>query len=158
MQFQIKKASEENVPQIIELLREFAEYENLLDAFEVTEEKLRDALFGENKIADALIAFDSENPIAYAIFYPCFATFRGQRGMYLEDIYIKKEFRAHKLGEALLKQIAQIAKERGCARIDFQVLNWNTPAIEFYKKHGAEIDESERHFKFAGDAFEKLAL
>lgn len=157
IQFEIRLAKPENVSQIIDLLREFAEYENLTAACKVTQEKLTDALFSESKIADALVAFADNAPVAYAIFYPCFSSFRGQRGIYLEDIFIKKDYRGYKLGEAMLKQIAKIAKQRGCVRIDFQVLDWNTPAIEFYKKHGAEIDESERHFKFAAEAFEKLA-
>jgi ribosomal protein S18 acetylase RimI-like enzyme len=157
MTFQIKKAVEGNIPQIIALMREFAEYENLLDYCEVTEERLKVALFGETKVADAVLAFAGDAPVGYAVFYPNFATFRGQRGLYLEDIFIKKEFRGRGVGEIILKYLAKAAKERGFERIDFQVLEWNTPAIKFYEKLGAHRDEEERHFKFTDEAFRNLA-
>lgn len=154
----IEKATEKNIPQILALLHEFAEYENLLEFCEVTEERLEIALFGETKVAEAIVAFDDETAIGYAIFYPNFATFRGQRGFYLEDIYICKDFRKKGVGEMMLKHIAKLAKERGFERIDFVVLDWNTPAIEFYKKLDALRDEEERHFKFTDEAFQKLAM
>jgi len=154
----IKKAELENVPQIIALLREFAEYENLLDYVEITENRLEIALFGEGKTAEAIVAFDGETPIGYAVFYPSFSTFRGQRGFYLEDIYITKSYRKQGVGEMILKFIANLAKSRGFERIDFLVLEWNSPAVEFYKKLGAVRDEEERHFKFTDEAFQKLAL
>lgn len=153
----IKRAAEENIPQIIALLHEFAEYENLLDACEVTEEKLKVALFGEGKVAGAILAFEDETPIGYAIFYPNFATFRGQCGFYLEDIFINKEYRGKGVGEAMIRFLAKEAKERGFERIDFLVLDWNAPAIKFYEKLGAKRDEEERHFKFTDEAFEHLA-
>lgn len=158
MNVQIKKVEAKDIPQILALLREFAVYENLLDTFEVTEERLKIALFGENKFAEAILAFDDEKAIGFAIFFPYFATFRGQCGFFLEDLYITKDFRGKGAGEMMLKYIAKLAKQRGFERIDFQVLEWNAPAIGFYKKLGAEINDEERHFKFAGAAFENLAL
>jgi GNAT superfamily N-acetyltransferase len=158
MAIHIKPAAAENVPQIIALMREFAEYEKLLDSFEVTEERLQRALFGDGKVAEAILAFDDETAIAYAVFFPNFATFRGQRGIYLEDIFITKSARGRGLGEMILKYIARLAKARGFERIDFQVLKWNTPAIEFYEHFGAHRDDEERHFKFTDEAFQKLAL
>lgn len=157
MTIQIKSATSEDIPAILELLREFAEYENLLEFLEVTEERLHIALFGEGAVAEAILAFADEQPVGYAIFYPNFATFRGQRGLYLEDIFVKPAHRRGGTGEAMLSFVAGLAKERGYERIDFMVLDWNTPAINFYKKLGAEIDLSERHFKFVGSAFEDLA-
>lgn len=157
MTLKIKKAELENVPQIIALLREFAEYENLSEFVEITKERLKIALFGEGKTAEAIVAFDGETPIGYAVFYPNFSTFRGQRGFYLEDIYITKSFRKKGVGEMMLKFIANLAKSRGFERIDFLVLEWNSPAVEFYKKLGAIRDEEERHFKFTDEAFQKLA-
>lgn len=153
----IRQATSQNIPQIIALIREFAGYENLSEFCEVTEERLNTALFGETGVADAIIVFQEDAAIAYAIFYPNFASFRGQRGMYLEDIYIKREFRGAGLGEAMLKHIAKIARERGFERIDFQVLEWNTPAVKFYEKLGALRDEEERHFRFVGESFARLA-
>ncbi len=157
MNLKIKKAEIENVPQIIALLREFAEYENLLGFVEITEDRLKIALFGEGKTAEAIVAFDGETPIGYAVFYPNFSTFRGQRGFYLEDIYITTSFRKKGVGEMMLKFIANLAKSRGFERIDFLVLDWNISAVEFYKKLGAVRDDDERHFKFTDEAFQKLA-
>lgn len=153
----IKKVESENIPQIIELLREFAEYENLSEFVEITEERLEIALFGEGKTAGAIVVFDDETPIGYAVFYPNFSTFRGQCGFYLEDIYITKSFRKKGVGEMMLKFIAKLGKERGFERIDFLVLEWNEPAVKFYKKLGAVRDKEERHFKFTDEAFQKLA-
>lgn len=157
MSIRIEKATARDIPKIHALMREFAEYEKLLEFFETTEQRLATALFGDGKVADAILAFDGERAIAYAIFFPNFATFRGQRGIYLEDIYITGDFRGKGVGEQMLKFIARLAKERGFERIDFQVLKWNTPAIEFYEHLGAHRDEEERHFKFTDEAFEELA-
>ncbi len=157
MNIKIKKAGEGDIPAILELLREFAEYENLSQFVEATEERFHAALFGEGAVAEAIVAVADEKTIGYAIFYPNFATFRGQRGMYLEDIYIKPDFRRGGTGEVMLRYIAGLAKERGYERIDFMVLDWNAAAIGFYKKLGAEIDDSERHFKFTDEAFKDLA-
>ena len=157
MNLRIETATEKDIPAIIELMREFAEYENLLEYLEITEERLYRAMFGDNGFVECLIAFDDEQPIAYALFYLNFASFRGQIGIFLEDLYIKKSYRRYGLGEMMLRQVARIGKEKGAVRMDFQVLDWNAPAISFYKKHGAKIDESERHFKFTDEAFERLA-
>jgi len=157
MDLDIRKASREDVPGVIELLREFAEFENLTQFLEATEEKLADVLFGEHSFVQCLVALDNGKLIAYAILYPSFASFRGQKGMYLEDIFIKAEYRGKGLGDRLLKEIAKLALHKGCERIDFVVLDWNTSAINFYEKHGAVRDEDERHFKFVDQAFEKLS-
>lgn len=157
MNLQIECAKETNVPQIIEMIREFAEFEKLSEFCEVTEENLRDAMFSKNPCVEGLMAFDGDEPIGYALFYENFASFRGQRGLYLEDLYVKSEYRGRKIGEAFLRKLAQIAASRNFRRIDFMVLDWNEPAIEFYKKLGAAMDESERHFKFTDQAFVKLS-
>jgi ribosomal protein S18 acetylase RimI-like enzyme len=157
MQIRVETAAEKNIPQILALLREFAEYENLTEFCEATEEKLRIALFGEGKVAEAILALDGEQTIGYAVFYPNFATFRGQRGFYLEDIYITENYRKKGIGETMLKYIAKLGTARGYERIDFQVLDWNAPAIRFYESLGAHRDETERHFKFTDEAFRRLA-
>lgn len=157
MSFKIEKVKENDIAPIIALIREFAEYEKLSQYCEVTEEKLSAALFGETKIAEAIIVFDGDAAVGYAIFYPNFASFRGQRGMYLEDIYINQKHRGRGIGEAMLKFIAKLAKARGFERIDFQVLEWNASAISFYEKLGAHRDDEERHFKFTDEVFQNLA-
>lgn len=157
MKIKITGTEEKDVATIVGLIREFAEYENLSQVCEVTEEALREAMFGEHAYVEGLVAFDGERTVGYALFYPCFATFRGQRGFWLEDIFVTAEYRTHNLGEKMLREIARIGKARGIKRIDFLVLDWNTPAIGFYKKHGAVRGESERYFKFTDKAFLRLA-
>ncbi|MBK7392158.1 MAG: GNAT family N-acetyltransferase [Chloracidobacterium sp.] len=157
MSIAIRKTNENDLAAVVDLMRSFAEYENLIEYCTVTTERLYRAMFSDEAFVEGLIAFDDETPIAYALFHPNFSSFRGEMGLYLEDIYVLAEYRRHKLGLQLLRRIASIAKQRGLERIDFLVLDWNTPAVNFYLKHGAERYDGESHFKFAGDAFELLA-
>jgi len=157
MEIQIRKASPADIPSIIELMREFAEFENVSEFFEITDDRLSAAMFGDEAFIEGLIAFQDGKPLAYALFYPHFASFRGQRGYYLEDIYIVESGRRKGIGEAMLREIARLGRARGFERIDFQVLDWNGPAIRFYEKLGADRDDDERHFKFTDEAFKVLA-
>ena len=157
MEIRIANATEDDIPAIIGMLREFAGFLDLGRFLEVTEERLFQAMFGPGGFVEGLMAFDEESPVAYAVFYPWFASFRGQRSLFLEDIYVRPEYRRHKLGERMIREIAVIARGRGFERIDFHVLEDNLSAIRFYEKHGAVRDDEERHFKFIGDAFERLA-
>ena len=157
MKLRIEKITARDVTAVIELMREFAAFEDLTQYFEITGQRLALAMFGEGAFVEGLISFDGDAPIGYALFFPYFASFRGQRGLYLEDIYIKQEYRGKRVGEAMLKKIAAAAAARGSERIDFQVLEWNAPAVRFYEKLGAVRDEDERHFKFTDDAFRALA-
>lgn len=138
-------------------MREFAGFEKLLESLEVTAEDLQKVLFGKNAFVKCLVASEEEKPIAYAIFYPAFSSFRGQKSVYLEDIFISAKYRKYGIGEKMLKEVARVGKEFGAKRMDFQVLEWNTPAINFYKKYDAVMDEVERHFRFTDEAFEKLS-
>lgn len=142
---------------VVSLMREFATFENLLEYCTVTEERLYTAMFGENAVVEGLIALAGQTPVGYALFYPNFSSVRGHRGLYLEDIYINSEYRGFGLGATIIRKIARIAASRGFERIDFMVLDWNTPAVNFYKKLGAIRDDEERHFKFTDDAFIKLS-
>lgn len=157
MDIVIRPARGEDVPDIIRLMREFAQYEKLLDSFEITAEKLHSAVFGDRPVAEMLVASGGGSTIGYALFYPLFASFRGQRGVYLEDLYVSADHRGRGVGERLLRAIAAAAAERGCERIDFQVLEWNEPAIGFYRKLGARCNDDERHFKFSDTAFRELS-
>jgi GNAT superfamily N-acetyltransferase len=154
---QIRKAEPKDVSSLIVLMRDFAEFEKLAKFFEATEESLYSAMFGETAFVEGLVAFDEAKPIAYAIFYPSFSSFRGQCGYFLEDIFIDANYRGLRLGERMLREIAKLARSRGFTRIEFQVLDWNTPAIEFYKKLGAVRDEETSDFKFVDEAFHSLA-
>jgi ribosomal protein S18 acetylase RimI-like enzyme len=157
MDIRIAKAARDDIPGILALLHEFAGFLDLEGFLEVTDERLFEAMFAPGAFVEGLMAFDGERPVAYAIFYPWFASFRGQRSFFLEDIYIKPEYRRHNLGERMIKEIAAIARGRGYERLDFHVLKDNHSAISFYEKHGAVRDDAERHFKFVGEAFQRLA-
>ncbi len=154
----IETSTQRDVPQILQMLREFAEFEKLSEFCTVTEERLSEAMFGERPCVEGLMAFDEAgNAIGYALFYENFASFRGQRGIYLEDLYTAPEMRGRGAGLAMLKHLAKIARARGCERMDWLVLKWNEPAIKFYEKIGAQIDADERHCKLVGESLKKLA-
>ena len=157
MNLQIKKTEKSDIPHILAMIREFAEQTNLVEYCKITEESLQNVMFGENSFVQSLIVFADETPIAYAIFFPHFSSFKGQTGIYLEDIYIKPEFRSFRIGEKTIREIAKIGKAQKASRIDFQVLNSNEKGIKFYKKLGAICNEEETHFKFDDDAFQNLA-
>jgi len=142
---------------MLRLMREFAEFEELGQYFEATEDRLREAIFGEDAVAEALVAVEEDVFAGYAIFFTYFASFRAQKGYYLEDLYVDAAFRGRGVGEALIRAIAAKGASRGFERIDFQVLEWNAAAIRFYEKLGAQRDDTERHFKFTDEAFERLA-
>ena len=156
MSFQIRKAAEKDIPQIISLIREFAEFENLSDWCEVTEGKLNEAIFGANAFVQSLVAFDGETRVAYALFFPVFKSFRGERSMFLEDLYVSPNARGRGLGFAMLKEVAKIAKEQNCVRMDWQALKWNERAINFYKNLGAESDDENFDFRLRGEPFQNL--
>jgi ribosomal protein S18 acetylase RimI-like enzyme len=157
MNLKINKTKSTDIPRIVAMLREFAEQTNLAQYCKVTEESLQNVMFGEDSFVEGLIALVDEIPVAYAIFFPHFASFKGQRGIYLEDIYIKPEFRNFGIGEKLLREIAKFGQSQNASRIDFQVSDSNEKGINFYKKLGAVCNENETHFKFDDEAFEKLA-
>ncbi|MBK1877906.1 GNAT family N-acetyltransferase [Pelagicoccus mobilis] len=137
--FQIRPAAEQDIPVILELVRGIAEYEKLLDQLEATEGRMHEALFGERPAARGLIAeHETDGPVGYAIFCYNFSTFVGKAGIYLEDLYVKPEYRGHGMGKALFKAVAQVALDEDCGRMEWVALDWNTPALEFYKSQGAQ--------------------
>jgi ribosomal protein S18 acetylase RimI-like enzyme len=156
MSTEIRNALPADVPAIIGLMREFAEFERVSEYLEITEEKLLAAMFAPGAYVEGLIALDAGTPVGYAIFYPNFLTFRGQQGYFLEDLFVSEAGRRQGLGEKMLRMVAGMAKKRGFERIDFLVLDWNQPAIDFYRKLGAGIADDETHFKFTDDAFRDL--
>lgn len=157
MKYEIKTATEKDIPQIINLLREFAEFEKLTGDFFVTGESLREATFGENAFVYLLAGFEENDLIAFALLYAKYASFRGERSLYLEDLYVRPEFRGKGLGLAMLKRAAKLAKSNGFQRLDWQALKWNTPAIDFYNKIGAESDDGNINFRLIDKNFEDLA-
>ncbi|MDO8548642.1 MAG: GNAT family N-acetyltransferase [Ignavibacteria bacterium] len=133
----LRFAEEKDIPVIFSLIKELAEYEKLLDKVTVTEERLKENLFGKRKYAEVIIAELDGKPAGQALFFHNFSTFMGKPGIYLEDLFVKPEFRGKGIGKALLRKLIEIAKERNCGRVEWVVFDWNKPAIDFYKKLGA---------------------
>lgn len=157
MNTNIRAAAEEDVPKIIELMKEFAEFENLTHDFSITKESLLDAVFGDKSFVCLLIGEMENKIIAYALLYPKFASFRGERSLYLEDLYVKSEERGKGFGLTMLKAAAKYAKSNDFQRLDWQALNWNTPAINFYNKIGAQSNKENIDFRLIEKDFENLA-
>jgi GNAT superfamily N-acetyltransferase len=153
----IVPAVEGDVPVIFSMIRELAEYEKLMDIFVATEDRIRGALFGEDPLAEALLAYDGTVPAGFAIFFRNYSTFLAEAGIYLEDLYVKPELRGKGIGFALLARIAQIATERGCGRVEWGVLNWNQPSIEFYQRLGAVPMDEWTKYRLTGEPLRQLA-
>ena len=152
----VRQARKDDVTAILLLIREFAEFEKLSEWCEVSENDLREVIFGENKFVNCLIAERGDSIVGYALFYPIFKSFRGERSMFLEDLYVSPAMRGQGLGLKMLKRVALIAKEQNCVRMDWQALKWNEAAIEFYKNLGAETDDENFDFRLRGENFDNL--
>lgn len=137
MNHQIRFATPQDIDQIIFFIHAIAEYEKLEKKVVLKKESLFNYLFGERKFAEVLMLQQDEKDVGFALFFHNFSTFEGRPGLYLEDLFILPEYRGNGLGKATLKRLAQIARERDCARFEWVCLDWNTPSIEFYVKQGA---------------------
>jgi GNAT superfamily N-acetyltransferase len=155
--FQIRPAHVEDVPIILELIRDLATYERAPDEVVATEEQLVDVLFGERPTAEVLLAFEDELPVGFALFFHNFSTWLGRPGLYLEDLFVKPEKRGKGYGRALLVELAKIARDRGCGRMEWAVLDWNEPAIKFYRALGAKPMDEWTVFRLTRDGIVKLA-
>ena len=134
----IVPATPADVPTVLALIRELAEYEKLLQEVVADEALVHEALFGPKTVAECVLAWDGTAALGFALYYFNFSTFLARPGLYLEDLYVRTEHRGQGAGEALLKHLAQIAVRRGCGRMEWAVLNWNRRAIQFYERMGAE--------------------
>ena len=155
--FQIRSARVDDVPIILQLIRDLATYERAPDEVTATEEQLLDVLFGERPAAEVLLAFEGKLPVGFAVYFYNFSTWLGRPGLYLEDLFVKPEKRGKGYGRALLERLAQIAKERGCGRMEWAVLDWNEPAIQFYRKLGAQPMDEWTVFRLTEEGIAKLA-
>lgn len=135
----IRKAERKDVPALLTLVRELATYENCPDEVEVTIEEMESAGFGENKVFDAFVADENGEVIGMAIFYTGYSTWKGKT-LYLEDFLVTEKWRRKGVGELLFNRVVEEAKKRGVRRMDWQVLDWNEPAINFYKKYECKLD------------------
>ena len=157
MNLSIAQARPDDLPTILSLIRELAEFERLLDEVTATEELLREALFGPKPHAEVVIARVGAEVAGFALFFHNFSTFLGKPGIYLEDLFVRPAFRGKGCGEALLAHLAGIAVERKCGRFEWSVLDWNQRAIDFYKKLGAKPLSEWTMFRITGDSLGELA-
>jgi GNAT superfamily N-acetyltransferase len=155
--FRIVPAGSADVPEILRLIRALADYERLGHEVVATEDGLREALFGVRPVGEALLAVADGCPVGFAIFFANLSTFLGRAGIYLEDLFVEPEFRGRGIGRALLQAVANIAVERHCGRLEWAVLDWNTPAIEFYKRAGARPMDEWTIFRLTGASLRSFA-
>ena len=155
--FEIRQAEEEDVPEILELIKALAEFENLSEEVVATEELLKITLFGINSPAEVQIAYDKNNTLGFALYFRSFSTFLGRPGIYLEDLYVRESSRGKGVGEALLRRLAQRTREIGGGRLEWAVLNWNEPAIGFYQKMGAAPLDEWTTYRVTGKNLQELA-
>ena len=152
-----QQATADDIPLLLSLIRGLAEYERLLDSVSATVERLRASLFGERPYAEAILAYESGHPVGYAIYFFTYSSFVGLPGLYLEDLFIVPESRGSGVGRQLLANVANKAIENGCVRMEWAVLNWNEPAIGFYKKLGAEPMNEWTVYRLSGSNLDELA-
>jgi len=155
--FEIRITTEADLPIILRLIQELAEYERAPDAVVTTEAGLREVLFGPQRSAEVLLALEGGGPVGFAVYFYNFSTWLGRPGLYLEDLFVRPEDRGKGYGRALLERLARIAQERGCGRMEWAVLDWNDPAIQFYKKLGAEPMTEWTVFRLTEEGIAKLA-
>lgn len=152
----LRMAEKSDVSLILDFIKELAEYEGMLDEVKATEEILEETLFIK-KSAEVVIAEYDEKPIGFALFFHNFSTFLGKPGIYLEDLYVRKEARGLGIGKKLLAFLAKLAKERDCGRLEWWCLDWNKPSIEFYKKLGAKPMDEWTVYRVDGQDLEELS-
>ena len=154
---EIRKATAEDASTVLNFIKGLAEYEKLFSEVTATEEQLRKTLFAGNPKAECLLGFADGKPVAFAIYFYNYSTFLAKYGLYLEDLFVLPEERGKGYGTAMLKHLARIAVEQDCGRFEWSVLDWNEPAIKFYKNLGAKPLEDWTTFRLTGEALKKLA-
>jgi GNAT superfamily N-acetyltransferase len=154
----IAAAAESDVPLILSFIRKLAEYEKLSHLVVATEADIREHVFGPNPVAEVLLAYWDGQAVGFALYLRNFSTFLGQAGIYLEDLFVEPEHRGKGIGKALLIRLAKIAVERGYGRLEWAVLDWNAPSIEFYRSLGAVPLDEWTAYRLTGDALSRLAL
>ncbi len=156
-EFRIAPATEKDIPVILRLIEGLAEYEKLSHEVVATEASLRESLFGSLRVAEVVIVYTGTEPAGFAVFFHNYSTFLGRPGIYLEDLFVLPEWRRRGLGTQLLAHVAREAVARKCGRLEWAVLDWNEPAIAFYKKLGARAMDEWTVYRITGDALKKLA-
>jgi GNAT superfamily N-acetyltransferase len=155
---EIRPVARAELPILLQLIRQLAAYERRLEQVVVTEADLEGALFAQPPVTEAVLAWQGAQAVGYAVYYPVFSTFRGRAALYLEDIFVVPEVRGQGVGYALMRHLAWVAQQRGYDRIEWSVLDWNAPALAFYRKLGAVPKETGWvGYMLAGEALEALA-
>ncbi len=157
MTISIRPATPNDVPTVASLIRALSQYEKLEHEVTMTEDKLRASMFGPRPYAEALLAEEDGKPVGFALFFHNYSTFLAQPGLYLEDLYVLESHRGKGIGKALLVQLAKIAVERSCGRMEWAVLDWNVDAIGFYEKLGAKPNSEWTVYRLTGDSLNGLA-
>jgi len=155
--FRIERATERDVPLILRLIKDLAEYERMSDEVVATEQGLRESLFGARPAAEVIIAYAGDTPAGFALFFHNYSTFLGRRGLYLEDLFVLPAFRSRGVGRRLLSYLARLAVERKCGRLEWWVLDWNESAIRFYQSLGAIPMNDWTVYRLTGDALHRVA-
>ena len=153
----IRIATADDAELILALIIELAIYEKAEHEVVTTAEEIRESIFGSNSKTSALIAEVDNKPVAYAIYFYNYSTWLGKNGIYLEDIYVFPEYRQQGIGKALLQRVAKIAVNENCGRVEWAVLDWNTPAIEFYESLGAKSQDEWTVYRLSGDELKNFA-
>jgi GNAT superfamily N-acetyltransferase len=153
----IERATARDVPAILRFIRALAEYERLAAEAVATEAALRESLFGPHPAAEVAIAYDGEEPVGFALWFHNYSTFLGRAGLYLEDLFVLPHWRGRGIGGSLLAYLARVAVARGCGRMEWSVLNWNEPAIRFYRRMGARAMDEWTVFRLTGEPLTQLA-
>lgn len=156
MKMKFRYAEEKDVPLILQFIKELADYEKMLDEVAATEALLKEWIF-EKKKAEVIFALEDGCEAGFALFFQNFSTFLGRAGIYLEDLYVRTECRGKGYGKGLLKELARIAVERGCGRLEWWCLDWNKPSVDFYLSLGAESMKDWTVYRIAGDTLHELA-
>jgi GNAT superfamily N-acetyltransferase len=157
MTLRISPATPEDAPLVLDLVRELAEYEKLSHEVVATVDDVRGSLFGDRPAAEALIARLDEAPVGFAIFFHNYSTFLARPGIHLEDLFVRPAARGRGVGRALLAEVARIARDRRCGRLEWSVLDWNAPALAFYERIGAQVMNEWRLHRVTGESLEALA-
>jgi GNAT superfamily N-acetyltransferase len=155
--FQIRAAIKEDVPAILSYIKKLADYERLSHEVVATEAGLRETLFGRRRTAEVALGYFKREPVGFVLFFHSYSTFLGQPGIYIEDLFVDEAFRRRGFGGALLAYVARLAKERRCGRVVWSVLDWNEPAINFYKQLGATPMSEWTVYRMTGESLRKLA-
>ena len=154
---EIRSATKSDVPVILSFIKKLADYERLSHEMVATEGMLRKTLFGRQRTAEVAIGYYKKEPVGFVLFFPNYSTFLGRPGLYIEDLFVDESHRRRGFGRALLLYVARLASERGCGRLEWSVLDWNEPAINFYKKLGAIPMSEWTMFRVTGESLVRLA-